>query len=443
MIHTRRGPLAACILGLFLAGAAGFGLRGRGAPVSQTADPSGPVDLSAPADRVPYDPELINRTVAFWEGLARRDPEGAIAERELAGAYLARQRETGDVADAVRAEAAARRSLKIVPRNASAMSRLARSLLAQHRFPEALEVARRAGAFDPRSARLLADVQIELGDYDAAEKALASSSSGSDDLDYYASRARLEGINGRPEVALRLLREAIRVTDKRPDMPAATVAWYHTMVGHAHVEAGRLDEADRACGVALKIFPRDYHAMTVMASAAAWRGNWRDAISWGEKAVKICPQNPEAMKLIGDAHAAMGRDDEAEVWYARLKALAHSFPRIYDRHWALFCADKGRDLDEALALARDDLTLRQDIHAHDTLAWVYFKKGMQAEAQSAMRMALARDTKEATLLYHAGMIARSGGDLTAARDYFTRARSLNPHAVPLRWLRWMDATRNG
>ncbi|MEJ7639296.1 MAG: hypothetical protein WKF75_15295, partial [Singulisphaera sp.] len=106
--------------------------------------------------------------------------------------------------------------------------------------------------------------------------------------------------------------------------------------------------------------------------------------------------------------------------------LAHSFPRIYDRHWVLFCADTGRELDEALALARKDLELRQDVHAFDTLAWVCFKKGLQREAESTMPKALARGTQDASLFHHAGLIARAGGDRAKAEQYLTRARTLNP-----------------
>jgi tetratricopeptide (TPR) repeat protein len=442
MTDKRWGMLVASTLGLFLVCGAGLGLRGRRASeLSRSSqDVQGQGGLPPSNQRMPYDPELVSKTVAFWKKQAERDPEGALERRELAGAYLARQRETGDIADAVKAEEAARQSLKILPRNNSgALVRLARSLLAQHRFPEALVAARSALAYDPHAGRLLADVQIELGDYDAAERTLADSPPEADDLNSYALRARLEAINGKPHDALRLLQQAQRLTADRADMPAETVAWYQTMVGHALIELGQLDEGEQACRDALKVFPRDYRAMTGIAEAEAWRGDWRGAIEWGVKAVEVSPQNPTAIKLLGDAYAALGRDKEAERQRRLLKELAHSFPRIYDRNWALFCADMGRDLDEALGLARKDLELRRDAHAYDTLAWVCFKKGMLAEAESAMQKALARGTREAILLYHAGMIARAAGDPAQAKDYFTRARDINPHSIPLRWLRWMDS----
>src|SRR5262249_31014193 len=158
-----------------------------------------------------------------------------------------------------------------------------------------------------------------------------------------------------------------------------------------------------------------------------WRGDWPGALAWAEKAIAISPQNPEAWKLRGDAYAALGKTSEAERQYDRLRELAHSFPRIYDRHWALFCADAERSLDEALALARKDLELRRDVHAYDTLAWVCCKKGLLAEADQAIRQALARGTQDASLFYHAGMIARALGDGARAESFFERSRAANPY----------------
>ena len=442
MTDTKRGLKAVAALGLFLACAGGLGLRGRGA--SKTAGPPRSVPArvgpTAPVGGRVDDPELASKTIAFWEAQAARDPQGALERRELAAAYLARQRETGDVADAVKAEAAARQSLAILPRNnAAGLVRLARSLLTQHRFPEALEAARAASAYDPSAARLVADVQIELGDYDEAARTLAAAPPETDDPNYDAVKARLEAVDGHPDAALRHLRKAERITRERPDMPPETVAWYHAMVGHALVESGRLDEGEAALRQALDAFPRDYRAMTGMAEAAAWRGDWRSAIDWASKAVAVAPQNPAALKVLADGNAALGRDDEANRQADRLEALARSFPRIYDRNWAMFCAEKGRDLDGALALARKDLELRHDVHAYDTLAWVCFQKEMLAEAESAIRSATARGTREAVLFYHAGMIARASGDPARAKAYFTQARDINPRAIPRRWLRWLGS----
>ncbi len=409
-------------------GVALLGVIGLAFSLGQALSKAGAPEV--PAARTPYDPDLARKTVAFWEANARRDSEGAIELKELAGAYLALQRETGDIADAVRAEDAARRSLKIRQKgNTSALIRLARALLAQHRFPEAMEVAAKAAAVDPQASRVVADIQLELGEYDAATKSLAAVPAESDDMNSKALRARFEQIEGKPGRAIDLMKDARNLTDARPDMPAEVVAWYHTMVGHMLIDTGKLDEGEAACRKALEIFPRDYRAMTGMAEAANWRGDHEATIAWGRKALAICSQNPEALRLVGEAYAAQGKSAEADEQYRLLEVLAHSFPRIYDRHWVLFCADNDRNLDEALTLARKDLELRHDVHGYDTLAWICFKKGLLPEASRIMEKALERGTQEAPLLHHASVIARATGDKARADELLARARDLNPYLV--------------
>jgi tetratricopeptide (TPR) repeat protein len=408
--------------------AVGIGLGLPGARPARAGDPSDAPD--APLRRAPYDPDAVRKAVAFWEGRAARYPDRFLEHRELAGAYLARQRETGDINDAVRAERAARRSVELQARgNVPALNRLARALLAQHRFPEALEAARRAAEVDPRALLLVADVELELGHDGEARRALDQAAVDPSDLHAIVLRARFADADHEPDRALRLLREAARRADDLTDLPAEAAAWFHVTVGHALIDRGRLDEGTSECRNALDIFPRDYRAMTGLAEAAALRGEWDEVITWGRRAVEAAPKNPEALALLVEAASATGDGPEADRLARQFQELAHSFPRIYDRHWALFCADHGRDLDEAHALAKKDLELRQDAGAYDTLAWVSFKKGLRAEAESAMRLALDRSPRDAATFLHAEAIARAGGDLKQADALLARARALNPYLV--------------
>ena len=356
---------------------------GRGGEIDDIADGA--------VRRAAYNPATVRKTVEFWEGRVRKLPDRFLEQRELAGAYLARQRETGDVQDAVRAERAARRSLELLPRgNVAAMTRLARSLLGQHRFPEALEVSRRTAELDPAAGLLVADVELELGHDKEARGAFARAGIDPDHLNALVLRTRFAQDDGDLDGALRRLRQAARQADELTDLPAESAAWFHMMVGHTLIDRGRLDEGAVACRTALAIFPRDYRAMTGLAEAAAWRCEWDEVVAWGRRAVEACPRDPEALALLAEAFARLGRTEEAERRIRQLDELAHSFPRIYDRHWAVFCADNDRNLDEALSLARKDIELRQDAGAYETLAWTAFKKGLAAEADAALSQALER-----------------------------------------------------
>jgi tetratricopeptide (TPR) repeat protein len=392
-----------------------------------------PDDASAEiVQRAPYQPDSVQKTVVFWEGRTRKAPSRYLDFRELAGAYLSRQRETGDIEDAVRAERAARRSLELQERgNIVARTRLVRSLLGQHRFPEALDAARRAAAVDPKAWLLVADVELELGHADKARSACAQAPVDPEDLSAIVLSARFAIADGDLDRTLHLLRDAARRAAELSDLPAEAAAWFHVMIAHTLIDRGRLDEGTTACRTALAIFPRDYRAMTGLAEAAAFRCEWDEVIVWASRAIEASPQNPEALKLLAEAYAASGNHNETERQQRRFQELAHSFIRIYDRHWALYCADHDQNLDEAYALAKRDLELRTDSAAYETLAWVAFKKGLQSEAESAIRAALARKPQTASFFHHAAIITQAGGDPRGAESLLSRARNLNPYLVKM------------
>ena len=381
-------------------------------------------------ERAPYDPTLTDQTVTFYEKLVEKKPKEFIERRELAGAYLTRQRERGDIADAVRAEQAAKASLKLqTTHNSLALIRLAQATLAQHRFPEALAMAQDAAKSSPHAERLIIDIQLELGNYDAATQRLQGLPSEPDDMNLLALRARFAELRGKSDESISLMREAAGFADNRPDMAAETVAWYHTMVGHHLIDSGHLEEGEKACRKALKIFPNDYRAMTGLAEAAAWRGDHAGALRWANDAIKLSAQNPEALRLAGEAYAGMGKTTEANHQFQALRDLAGSFPRIYDRHWANFLLDTDQEVETALALARKDLELRHDVGAHETLAYACLKNGLLDEADHEMTLAMEQGTQEAGMYQHASRIAEARGDKAKAATLLARAKALNPYLV--------------
>jgi Flp pilus assembly protein TadD len=80
----------------------------------------------------------------------------------------------------------------------------------------------------------------------------------------------------------------------------------------------------------------------------------------------------------------------------------------------------------ALELARRELTVRQDVYAHDVLAWTLLKNGQAVEARAAIGNALRLGTRNARLFFHAGMIHRATGERERARHYLSLALATNP-----------------
>jgi Flp pilus assembly protein TadD len=97
----------------------------------------------------------------------------------------------------------------------------------------------------------------------------------------------------------------------------------------------------------------------------------------------------------------------------------------------VFWADHGTRTADAVVIARDELARRTDVYGHDALAWALLADGDAAAARAESDLALALGTRDARLLYHAGMISAALGDDDRARDELRAALDLNPHFDPL------------
>jgi tetratricopeptide (TPR) repeat protein len=103
---------------------------------------------------------------------------------------------------------------------------------------------------------------------------------------------------------------------------------------------------------------------------------------------------------------------------------------------ALFDADHGRP-GAALAAARAEWARRRSVHVADALAWALHANGRDREAVRYADLALRLGTRDASFLFHAGMIRLALGDRALALDLLRRARATNPW-FSVRWSPVLD-----
>jgi tetratricopeptide (TPR) repeat protein len=368
--------------------------------------------------------------IAFYMARAHRDPTGAADLAMLASLYLERGRATGDPADAVRAEHAARSSYKNrSAHNERALSVLSSSLMAQHRFADALRYSKMLAADDTSNAAAraaLGEIQMELGSYDGARATFASLESRATDLSVASRFARWQELTGHPGAARTELHRALLTAQKSAGMPTEQVAWYWLRLGDLDQRLGGADRAETDYREGLRLRPDDYRLLSARAHLAAVRGRWDDAISFGERAIAIS-LDPATLGVLSDAYAAKG-DHAQSVDYAHaLEVAVLSQPGAYHRAWSLFLLDHREHLDEVHAKVRAELRTRTDIYGWDLYAWSLHQRGRDKEARAAMTHALALGTVDASLFYHAGVIACALGDGAAAHRYLEQALATNPY----------------
>ena len=373
--------------------------------------------------------EIRSLDIEFYERRVAEDSFSAADRSRLASLYLQRARETGRYPDYERAAALARGSLALrEAHNEETYVLLASALLAQHEFTEALRVARRlyaADTTDVSHTALLAEVELEVGDYPSAARHFAAVASNADKPSIAARLARWYELTGRLEKARAILRRSAARMASIPDVPSEQVAWFHYRLGELSMRAGRLEEADSAFRRALAVLPTDYRALGGLARLASQRADWAASVEYGSKAIAV-QLDPSTLGTISDAHAALGHPDLARSFADAMAVSALSQPDRIHRAWGLFLLDHDRDVARVLRDARAEIRSRTDVYGYDLLAWALYKSNRIGEAQKAAASALAQGTEDASLFYHAGMIAVAAGDSAEARSLLGRAVALNP-----------------
>ncbi len=91
--------------------------------------------------------------------------------------------------------------------------------------------------------------------------------------------------------------------------------------------------------------------------------------------------------------------------------LAGEAAGVYDRTLSLFLVEhRLRSGPGPGPRRRPRSQVRKDVYGYDALAWALLANDRPAEADDAMTTALAFGTRDAKLLYHAGMIKAALGD---------------------------------
>lgn len=377
--------------------------------------------------------EAREREIVFFQKRATEDPFSAGDQAELAGRFLQRARQTGSSDDVIRAEEAARKSLALrLQRNSHTYGILALSLIEQHRFLEAREAAEELVQGDPENSSyraLLGEIQLELGDYEAARTTFGSLEPARANLDVAPRLARWEEISGRNNEARNLLYAAREQSSARIDLPREQMAWFHLREGDFELRNGRIKEAERALHAGLAISPGDYRLLAAMARLHAARHDWSRASAYGDEALARVT-DPATLAMMSDIHAARGDAEKAAEYAAVVELSLSRQAQSFHRAEGLFLLNRGRRVAEIADQAAEDLLRRRDVYGYDLLAWALHKQGRNREAQAAMASALRMGTQDAVLFYHAGMIEQELGNREAAERHLQQALKLNPDFHP-------------
>jgi len=397
----RIAPVTVIVAGALVALAAWPVYLGARASAS---DP--PVAALTPAPVKP-DWRVRDPNIAFLESRAGKVRGDMLTPRMLSAEYLQRYRERGDLGDVVRAEHAARVSLAAMPhRNVAGDAALASALLTLHRFREAKAAIADARRTEPDNAGLAAEeagLDVELGDVDGARRLIGAYGS---DPAFDVVAARLDEETGRLADARRLLDRAMRCADAIYDTPAERRAWFHARAAELAFEAGDHEAARRAAQDGLAIFAGHLRALMILARVDLADGKNAEAEDAAQRAAEIQP-NPDVLGMLADAQAARGNTAAAAATRDEIFAVEKigNAQHVNDRLIAVYEADHRVRVGDAYAIAKRELTVRDDVYAEDTLAWAAARSGHWDVARTAIARSLRYGIEDPRVRAHAAEIA--------------------------------------
>jgi tetratricopeptide (TPR) repeat protein len=383
------------------------------------------------------DYEYRDRYIAFYEKTANRDKYDQLLPRMLAGEYLQRYREHGDVGDILRAEHEARVSLERSPRaNVGADMALSSALLDLHLFRQALLPVEDARRYGPHDASLLAreaGLYLEIGDYAKARAAIdaAQRLRNPDDSSVAIVRSRYDELTGHLARARSELAGPMTQLDSIFDAPAENRAWFHFHAGEMAFEAGDNAQAEADFKTALAIFPNYWHANAGLAQLYACEHRWSEALAAAQASANVIPF-PNTLGYVADAQRALGQGDAAQQTDDLIVAIERigNAQRLSDRLLSVYYAEHGVRKADALAIAERELEVRDDVLTEDTIAWAAAVDGKWDLARKAAAKAVRFHTQNALIDFHAGMIALHFGDRAEAKRRLSEALGLNPEFHP-------------
>ena len=285
-------------------------------------------------------------------------------------------------------EADLKTAMYMAPQSPMAYLELARLRFAQKRIPDGVALLQQVLQYDPGSTE--------------AVRMLVS---------YHMSQKQ-------PDKALALLNEQIAKSPNNSSL--------YDLLAELQAETKNLDQASATAQKAMQMNPADGEAVMLYAQFQSRRGELDNAIVAWQQWSKAHPNDANVLALLGTLEESRGDTKTADADYRKALQLQPQQP-IAANNLAFRLLEEGGNLDEAMTLAqtaRRVLPNSPDIA--DTLAWVYYYKGIYNYARDILEDAAKTDPNSAAIQYHLGMVYSKLKEKDSASLHLKKAIALAP-----------------
>src|ERR1700694_3675952 len=365
-------------------------------------------------------------------------PDDVSSTLQLAALYIQEARVTGNYSYY---DAAAMKYIDDVlqqkPKDFDALVLKAVLQLSQHHFSDALETAATAQKINPYNSfiyGILVDGNVEMGNYAKAVENSDQMMSVRPDIRSYARVSYLREIHGDYPGAIEAMKMAVAAGAYGDE----GTAWARIQLGRLYENTGDALSAAMHYTIALDQRPGFGYALAGLGHIAIAAGDYPKAISLYQQAdaaisdYALREQLAELSRLTGQQARA---DAAINAIINELTKASQRGEQSINHH-----ADKElsyvylmkNDPEQALAHALAEYNRRPDnIDVNEAVAWAYYKKGAAAQALPYLDKALRTQSRNPTLLCHAGAIDAKAGRKAQASQELQEALKSNPNIDPV------------
>ncbi|MBO0911986.1 MAG: hypothetical protein J2P13_09350 [Acidobacteria bacterium] len=347
----------------------------------------------------------------------RKSPQNASAHAKLAAALIDADDTPARPETLKEAQREIDLALKYDPKNLEAVRVQCSLYLKRHEFEKALEAATDANRKIPDDVLfygLIADADIELGNYPAAEQAtqwMLNLRPGNTPALLHT--ARLREIYGDLEGAEQMLEQALAETSPFQSRERASDAVH---MAHLAYLRGDMDTAWQWVERSLEWSPGFGEALSEEAAIEIKRGNAEHAVSLLEDRYATT-KDPRYLFRLAQALEAAGKGAEAAGKFQQFEAAALKVSQGEDnanRELILYYVDVAHKPQDALRIAKAEASVQHDVMTMDAYAWALYAVGDVSEARKQIAQVVSVGTKEPEILRHRKLIDGSREPATVA-----------------------------
>ena len=346
----------------------------------------------------------------------RQQSPGAAAEYFSQGILLLKK------GDSKGAEAALRKSLKLIPNHVGALAGLAEALQQQGRHQEAREIIQQALVLQPKNGalhRAWGRYLLSQKEFTQAEDAfLKAIQLNAKDAAAYIDLGNLYlGGLKRPDQAAQSFGTAVTLAPKEANA--------HFGLGASYALLKRTKEAFTELDKTVRLAPNNPVAYLALGNLHKEQKSYDKALAAYTSALKIEPRFVDALMAKGDLQATQGNLDGAKLSYHSVIDLNSNHAYAYN-NLAWIAAEQKTQLEDAVVWAKKAVSLAPSVPPFkDTLAWVYRARGDLRQAAETLTAALSATADDPMMTYHFGIVLAEQGKTSEAIETLKKATKLH------------------